>query len=264
VRAAKEIEAYERQQGLFASTHSAFAFLPVRAFTPAEDVVNMKTAIREAKESAKLDSQRKKYELLERWFDDEKQPQIEIITYPGFFPAPGKIPRAGAHYNSVLVGLMHPLSSGTVHISSSDPLSKPVVDPKYLSNDVDLEILAHGVRFTRKLHSEEPLKSVTRGFVEPSWDENNGLSDEEVKMYVKSGMEPIYHPAGTAAMLPREDGGVVDSRLKVYGTLNLRVVDASIFPFHISAHPQSTIYGMAEKLADLIKEDASDNRLTTT
>ena len=87
---------------------------------------------------------------------------------------------------------MHPLSSGTVHISSADPLSKPIVDPKYLSNDVDLEILAHGVRFTHKLHSEEPLKSVTRDFVEPAWDEE--LSDEEVKLYVKSGLEPIYHP----------------------------------------------------------------------
>ncbi|KAF8326563.1 alcohol oxidase [Cantharellus anzutake] len=245
-RSLKEIDAYERQEGLLASTHSAFAFLPVRAFAPAEDVERMKTSIRDAKESAKQSGQKRRLELLEKWFDDEKHPQLEVITYPGFFPAPGKTPKSGSHYNAVLVALMHPLSFGTVHISSSDPLSKPVVDPKYLSNNVDLEILAHGVRFTRKLHSEEPLKSLTKAFVEPAWDEE--LDDNEVKTHVKSVLEPVYHPAGTAAMLPQEDGGVVNSRLKVYGTSNLRIVDASIFPFHISAHPQTTIYGMAEKV----------------
>jgi len=53
-------------------------------------------------------------------------------------------------------------------------------------------------------------------------------------------------------MLPRNEGGVVDSSLKVYGTSNVRVVDASIIPLHISAHLQSTVYGIAEKAADII------------
>jgi choline dehydrogenase-like flavoprotein len=55
-------------------------------------------------------------------------------------------------------------------------------------------------------------------------------------------------------MLPRESGGVVDSRLRVYGTSNVRVVDASIFPLQISAHIQATVYAVAEKAADCIKE----------
>jgi choline dehydrogenase-like flavoprotein len=33
-----------------------------------------------------------------------------------------------------------------------------------------------------------------------------------------------YHPLGTAPMLPKEDGGVVDSELLVYGTRNVRVI----------------------------------------
>lgn len=53
-------------------------------------------------------------------------------------------------------------------------------------------------------------------------------------------------------MLPRSEGGVVDSSLKVYGTSNVRVVDASVIPLHISAHVQATIYGIAEKAADMI------------
>jgi choline dehydrogenase len=56
-------------------------------------------------------------------------------------------------------------------------------------------------------------------------------------------------------MMSRDLGGVVDSRLKVYGTKNVRVVDASVIPFQVSGHLTSTLYAIAEKAADLIKED---------
>jgi hypothetical protein len=47
--------------------------------------------------------------------------------------------------------------------------------------------------------------------------------------------------------------GVVDAHLRVYDIKNVRVVDASIMPLQISAHLSSTVYGIAEKAADLIK-----------
>jgi len=63
------------------------------------------------------------------------------------------------------------------------------------------------------------------------------------------------HPLGTAAMMPRDLGGVVNERLKVYGTKNVRVIDASVLPFQVSGHLTSTLYAISEKAADLIKED---------
>ncbi|KAL2847877.1 GMC oxidoreductase-domain-containing protein [Aspergillus pseudodeflectus] len=63
-----------------------------------------------------------------------------------------------------------------------------------------------------------------------------------------------HHLLGTAAMLPRELGAVVDPQLVVYGTENVRVVDASALPTQISGHLTSTLYAVAERAADIVKE----------
>lgn len=64
-----------------------------------------------------------------------------------------------------------------------------------------------------------------------------------------------FHPVGTAAMMPRSIGGVVDERLRVYGTANVRVVDASVLPFQICGHLTSTLYAVAERASEFLKED---------
>lgn len=54
-------------------------------------------------------------------------------------------------------------------------------------------------------------------------------------------------------MLPREKGGVVDSKLKVYGVNGLRIVDSSVMPIASRGNPQTTVYAVAEKAADILK-----------
>lgn len=76
---------------------------------------------------------------------------------------------------------------------------------------------------------------------------------EGAKKYVLDTATTAYHGCGSAAMLPREKGGVVDSKLVVYGTENLRIVDASIFPLIPRGNILSSVYAVAEKAADIIK-----------
>ena len=64
---------------------------------------------------------------------------------------------------------------------------------------------------------------------------------------------PNYHPLGSASMMARNLGGVVDPQLRVYGTNNVRVVDASVLPMQISGHLTSTLYAIAERAADIIQ-----------
>lgn len=64
-----------------------------------------------------------------------------------------------------------------------------------------------------------------------------------------------FHPAGTCAIVLKQLGGVVDNRLMVHDTKNPGVVDASLFSTETSGNIQATVYAVAEKAADLIKDD---------
>lgn len=144
-----------------------------------------------------------------------------------FTPIPAEpAPIPGKAFFSLHLIMLHPFSRGSCHIGSSDPLAPPVIDVALLDNDIDMEILVSGTKFVRKLCQSEPLRSII--------DEDiiaGPQSDEEIKIQLRERTDVCFHPIGTASMLPREEGGVVDSNLKVYGTRNLRVVRwGSSFP----------------------------------
>lgn len=158
------------------------------------------------------------------------------------------------------------LSRGYVHISSSDPNTHPTIDPAYYKHPLDVDMMARSALHVMKFLECEPLKSVLRR------DENGDIVGaesggklpktlEEAKDFVQRNTVTEYHPVGTCAMLPKEKGGVVSDQLKVYGTSNVRVADASIFPLHVQGNIVSLVYALAEKAADIIKgkQTASTN-----
>ncbi|KAJ5619255.1 glucose-methanol-choline oxidoreductase [Penicillium lagena] len=149
-----------------------------------------------------------------------------------------------------------PFSRGSVHISSAGPSDQQTVDPRYFSHPLDLDIMAHNLLDVEKLHKAEPLAH----FLKPAGRRNHPdafLTDiESAKKYLRDTATTTYHPCGTAAMLPKKGGGVVDEKLRVYGTTNLRVCDASIFPLIPAANIMSTVYAVAERAAEIIKADS--------
>lgn len=193
---------------------------------------------------------RKQLEML----GDRSVPQVEIIYSDGYTGVKGypnvESPLYGKGFFTLIAGLMHPLSRGSVHVNPADPLGKPVIDPRFLDNEYDMEALVEILKFCRRIARAEPLFSTLVGEYEPG--EELVQTDEDWRAYVRNTTLTVFHPMGTAAMLPRKDGGVVDSKLTVYGTANLKVVDASIIPVEISAHPQTAVYGIAERAAEII------------
>lgn len=151
------------------------------------------------------------------------------MQIPGFFSInPSLKPKENTHYHTIMVGILHPLSKGSTHIASSDPLVHPSIDPAYLENMLDVDALVAALRFCDKVMKSSPYSDAGGSLFDPPadilWD------DHKLVEFVQEKAEPFYHPVGTASMLPQADGGVVDHNLKVYGTRNLRIVDASVLP----------------------------------
>ncbi|KAJ7674067.1 alcohol oxidase [Mycena polygramma] len=149
-----------------------------------------------------------------------------------------------------------PFSRGSVKIKSTDPYTHPAIKVNYFSVGMDLDMQVAGARLSRRILSNPPLSTLSTGEATPgSKVPDNSLrgSDAAWQTWIKNGFSSVAHPIGTAAMMRRDLGGVVDAQLKVYDTSNVRVVDASVVPLQISAHLSSTLYGVAEKAADLIK-----------
>lgn len=96
------------------------------------------------------------------------------------------------------------------------------------------------------------------GELSPGPENVSDDDDEAIWEYVKSNTIPNWHASGTVQMLPEEDGGVVDPRLRVYGVDGLRVVDCSIIPVLPDVNILGPVYMIAEKGAEMIREDWDD------
>lgn len=158
-------------------------------------------------------------------------------------------------YLSSAFWLLMPFSRGNVHISSANASVHPEINPNFFVVDYDLKVQIAIAKWTRKFWNTKPMRAMVTE-VSPGFQiVPRNASDKVWGEWVKSSFSSNSHPLGTASMMSRHLGGVVDKRLKVYGTKNVRVVDASIMPLQVSGHLTSTLYAIAEKAADMIKED---------
>jgi choline dehydrogenase-like flavoprotein len=159
------------------------------------------------------------------------------------------------NYISIVSVLNHPLSRGIVHINSPDPTVQPTLDPRYFSHPLDLELHGRHTQWLETIAATEPMALLLKKNGRRIHAEKPVHDLETAKQIVEETFISHYHVTSTCSMLPKDLGGVVDERLLVYGVSNLRIVDASIFPMIPRGNIQASVYAVAERAADIIKED---------
>lgn len=143
-----------------------------------------------------------------------------------------------------------PESTGYIRARSADPADPPVIQPNYLSAEVDRQITLAGVRFARTLMNSPQMAPFFDAETLPGAE---AQSDDELLDFARRRGNTGYHLVGTCSMGPDPArGAVVDDELRVHGVQGLRVIDASIMPRLPSANTFASTIMIAEKGADLI------------
>lgn len=147
---------------------------------------------------------------------------------------------------------LKPTSRGTISIDSANPRGFPVVQYNTLMNPIDTDIITTIVKRTRAFWKNPILSRYEPVELTPG---ERYKTDEEVMTALRSGfMTPgLAHECCSCAMMPEHLGGCVGPDLMVYGVEHLSIVDASIMPLIPGVPLQATVYAVAEKAGDLIK-----------
>lgn len=158
-------------------------------------------------------------------------------------------PHDGHNYATINTALIAPLSRGTVTLAGPDMNTPPVIDPQWFSHPTDLDLAVQS--FKRQREAWDVLAKLGVADPNEAFPGSNYTTDAQIKDIIGQSMTTVYHASCTCKMGAKNDTtAVIDSSARVYGVQNLRVVDASSFPFLPPGHPQSLIYALAEKIAD--------------
>ncbi|KAL3422346.1 GMC oxidoreductase [Phlyctema vagabunda] len=176
--------------------------------------------------------------------EDHAVPIAEILIYA-----------TGSGFNVEYWALL-PFARGNVHITSATAGAPAAINPNYYMLDWDIQEQVGVAKFIRQIFATAPFSQYVGEEIKPGFDVVSvNATQSEWFEWNKGVYRSNFHPVATAAMMPKEQGGVVGTDLKVYGTSNVRVVDASILPFQVCGHLVSTLYAVAEKAADIIKSE---------
>ncbi len=180
-------------------------------------------------------------------------PDLQLLFTPASYDAArfGELERAPGM--TVAVCPVRPDSRGTIMAKSPDPSAPPVITPNYLSDPNDQRVLNAGMRVTRNIFAAPAMAEHSEAETLPG---PSVTSDDELADYARQFGTTIFHPVGTCRM-GEGPGAVVDSRLRVHGIGNLRVIDASIMPTLTTGNTNAPTIMIAEKGAAMIREDAA-------
>jgi len=175
-----------------------------------------------------------------------------LAKFKGYFPGYSDDVAKYHNYLSWVVLKAHTINNaGTVRLRSADPRDTSLINFHYFDegNDTvqkDLNSVVEGIQFVRKMTAR-----ISEHIEEEELPGKEVHSEKELQQFVKDSAWG-HHASCTCPIGPREKNGVVNGNFQVYGTKNLRVVDASVFPKIPGFFIVSSVYMIGEKASDVI------------
>lgn len=182
---------------------------------------------------------------------ESQAPDLQLLFGPAYYVNHGLTPRK-EHAFGFGPTLIAPESRGEVVLGSTDPFAAPAIRANYLSTAADMSVIVEGVRLAQRIAHSNAFAPYRGEQLHPS---PGATTDAELVEFIRNEAQTLYHPVGTCKM-GRDAMAVVDARLRVRGIERLRVVDASVMPRVIAGNTNAPTIMIAEKAADMIREDA--------
>jgi choline dehydrogenase len=174
------------------------------------------------------------------------RPDLQIFFVPAPLPSPWGEPPANGY--TICFSAVAPHSSGSVRLSDARPTSAPLVDPGYLNDDRDMEVMRRGLTLARRIGKADALADWRKQEAVPG----SGTSRETEDQFIRKSLGAYFHYTSTCRMGTDPDAVVDPANLRVHGMSGLRVADASVMPSIPSANTNATVYAIAERAAELI------------
>jgi choline dehydrogenase len=183
--------------------------------------------------------------------DGLQVPDMQLLFGPAYYRNHG-LEKSKEHAFGFGPTLITPESRGSVTLRSADPFEAPTIRANYLSHDAEMRVMIRGVRLSRELAHTKAFEPFRAAELHPG---ARVTTDEDIAAFLRAEVQSLYHPVGTCKM-GSDPMAVVDARLRVRGLEALRVVDASIMPRVIAGNTNAPTIMIAEKAADMIREQA--------
>ena len=175
-------------------------------------------------------------------------PNVQFQIFPGSYAAIEDRKLDKDPGVTIGVTLLHVEGRGHVHAKSTDPKEAPSIWHNMLSTEIDRQSIVAGMWMARRMMETEAVRPYVAFEKTPGPEADD---DEAFLEHARQFGASNWHPAGTCKM-GIDPLAVVDPSLRVHGTENLRVVDASIMPNVISGNTNAPTIMIAEKAADMI------------
>jgi choline dehydrogenase len=148
---------------------------------------------------------------------------------------------------------LRPESRGFVRIKSADPAQAPAIQPRYLTAQVDRDVMVAGMKLIRRVMGQPAM---ARYIDEELMPGARVQTDAELLEFARQKGTTVFHPTSTCRM-GSDVTAVVDERLRVHSFQGLRVADASIMPTVVSGNTNAACVMIGEKASDMILQDAT-------